>query len=150
MELSSAEQSVIGRPERAQRGSSVRNGLFRKGRFFSGFWRRMPDLPKAPRRGVTHGVAYVVCDCVRPSRGSWMVSGGLLREAVARFSEPKKPSAEEVIFTGNIGPMVAGTPVYDKAVDSLRRLGAKVQATNITASGPIRWYLSFRVRPPRS
>ncbi len=48
---------------------------------------------------------------------------------------------EEVIFTGNVGPMFAGTPVYEKAVDSLRRLGAKVHATNITASSLLRWYL---------
>ena len=42
---------------------------------------------------------------------------------------------EEVTFTGNIGP---GTHVDEKAVESLRRLGAKVQATNIL----LRWRLS--------
>ena len=49
---------------------------------------------------------------------------------------------EEIIFTGNIGEMVAGTPDYNKAVDSLRRLGARMQATNITALSPLRWCLS--------
>jgi hypothetical protein len=49
---------------------------------------------------------------------------------------------EEIIFTGNVGPMAAGTSAYDKAEDSLRRLGAKVHATNVTASLPLRWYLS--------
>ena len=49
---------------------------------------------------------------------------------------------EEIIFTGNIGP----GPGYDKsacdkAQESLRRLGAKVQATSITASRLLRWYL---------
>jgi hypothetical protein len=65
---------------------------------------------------------------------------------------------EEIIFTANIGRMAAGT-AYDKAVDSLRRLGAKVHATNdvtawlplpwhaanaanVIASLPLRWYLS--------
>jgi hypothetical protein len=33
---------------------------------------------------------------------------------------------EEIIFTGNISPMVAGTADHLKAVESLRRLGAKV------------------------
>ena len=50
---------------------------------------------------------------------------------------------EEIIFTGNIGP----GPGYDKsacdkAQESLRRLGAKVQATSITASRLLRRYLS--------
>ena len=55
---------------------------------------------------------------------------------------------EEIIFTGNIGPMVKGTPAYDKAEESLRRLAAKVNATNATAATSItalrllRWYLS--------
>jgi hypothetical protein len=49
---------------------------------------------------------------------------------------------EEIIFSGNVGTMVANTPIYEKAVDSLRRLGAKVQAVNVTASPPLDWFLS--------
>ena len=53
---------------------------------------------------------------------------------------------EEVIFTANLNPIAAETPRYDKAYDnaaeSLRRLGAKVQATNVTATRPLRWFLS--------
>jgi hypothetical protein len=49
---------------------------------------------------------------------------------------------EEIIFTGNVGAMVTDTPAYDKAVDSLRRLGARVQAANVSASKPLRWFLS--------
>jgi hypothetical protein len=49
---------------------------------------------------------------------------------------------EEIIFTGNVGPMATGGSDYEKAEDSLRRLGAKVHATNATASLPLRWYLS--------
>jgi hypothetical protein len=50
---------------------------------------------------------------------------------------------EEVIFTGNVGQMVVGTSVYDEAVESLRRLGAKVQAMDVTATRPLRWLLSW-------
>ena len=49
---------------------------------------------------------------------------------------------EEIIFTGNAGPMTVGTASYENAVESLRRLGAKVQATDVTASPPLRWFLS--------
>ena len=49
---------------------------------------------------------------------------------------------EAIIFTGNVGPMATGGSDYEKAEDSLRRLGAKVHATNATASLPLRWYLS--------
>jgi hypothetical protein len=48
---------------------------------------------------------------------------------------------EEIIFTANIGRMAAGT-VCDKAQESLRRLGAKLNAGNATASYLLRRYLS--------
>jgi hypothetical protein len=48
---------------------------------------------------------------------------------------------EEVILAGNIGPMRAGTSDY-RAIERLRRLGAQVRATSITASPLLRWYLS--------
>jgi hypothetical protein len=51
---------------------------------------------------------------------------------------------EEVIFTGNIDAMVAGKPEYEKAVNTLRRLGAKVQATNVAAAPPLLWFLRIR------
>ena len=34
-------------------------------------------------------------------------------------------------------------PAYEKAVESLRRLGAKMHSTNVTASSLLRWYLSI-------
>ena len=53
---------------------------------------------------------------------------------------------EEIIFTGNVDAMVEHKANYDKAVESLRRLGAKVQATNVSVSSlpfvPLRWFLS--------
>jgi hypothetical protein len=57
---------------------------------------------------------------------------------------------EEIIFTGNIGPMVEHTADHDKAVESLRRLGARVRAMNANVSVsslpfvyvPLRWFLS--------
>jgi hypothetical protein len=50
---------------------------------------------------------------------------------------------EEIIFTGNLGPMVANKPDCEKAVETLRRLGAKVQATYIKALPPLRWWFSI-------
>jgi hypothetical protein len=38
---------------------------------------------------------------------------------------------EEMVFTANVDQMVAGTPAYGIAVESLRRLGAKVLATDV-------------------
>jgi hypothetical protein len=49
---------------------------------------------------------------------------------------------EEIIFTGNAGVMTAHMPSYEKAVESLRRLGAKMHATNVGAQLPLRWFLS--------
>jgi hypothetical protein len=49
---------------------------------------------------------------------------------------------EEVIFTANVAPIAAHDPRYRKTADSLRRLGAKVLAMNITESRPLRRYLS--------
>jgi len=49
---------------------------------------------------------------------------------------------EEIIFTVNAGPMTVHTPDYEKAVESLRRLGAKVQATDVTAPRLLRRFLS--------
>jgi hypothetical protein len=49
---------------------------------------------------------------------------------------------EEILFTGNIGPMTAHhKESYDPAMGQLRRLGAKVQAMNISATPPLRWFL---------
>jgi hypothetical protein len=60
------------------------------------------------------------------------------------FRNLRKRVHEEVIFTGNIDPMVAGKPEHAKAVESLRRLGAQVQATDVAAVRPLRWFLSVR------
>lgn len=49
---------------------------------------------------------------------------------------------EEMIFTANINQIVEGNPAYWTAVESLRRLGAKVQATNVSALPLLRWFLS--------
>jgi hypothetical protein len=51
---------------------------------------------------------------------------------------------------GNVGAMVEDTANYDKAVQSLRRPGAKVQAVNVSVSSlpfvllPLRWFLSMQ------
>jgi hypothetical protein len=49
---------------------------------------------------------------------------------------------EEIIFTGNANPMTVGTTIYTKAQEALRRLGARVQATDVTAPRLLRWFLS--------
>src|SRR5208283_3054798 len=49
---------------------------------------------------------------------------------------------EEMIFTANVNQIVAGAPAYGTAAESLRRLGAKVQATDLTAPPLLRWFLS--------
>ena len=49
---------------------------------------------------------------------------------------------EEIVFTGNIGPMTAHyKESYDQAIGQLRRLGAKMQAMNVSATPPLRWLL---------
>lgn len=49
---------------------------------------------------------------------------------------------EEIVFTGNIGLMTAHhKESYDQAVNSLRRLGAKIQATKVSATPLLRWFL---------
>jgi hypothetical protein len=68
------------------------------------------------------------------------------------FLNLKSEVHEEIIFTGNIDPMVAHTADYDKTVESLRRLGARVQAMNAHVSVsslpfvflPLRWFLSVQ------
>ena len=57
------------------------------------------------------------------------------------FKKLRAQVHEEVIFTANIGVMVAEKPEHAKAVESLRRLGAKVQATNASAWRPLRWFI---------
>jgi hypothetical protein len=57
---------------------------------------------------------------------------------------------EEIIFTNNVDKMVDHKKAnYEKAVETLRHLGAKVQATNENVSVsplflPLRWCLSTR------
>jgi hypothetical protein len=68
------------------------------------------------------------------------------------FLNLKSQVHEEIIFTGNIDPMVEHTANYDKAVESLRRLGARVQAMNANVSVsslpfvflPLGWFLSMQ------
>jgi hypothetical protein len=51
---------------------------------------------------------------------------------------------EEMVFTGNVNQMAKGTPAYGAAMESLRRLGAKVLATDVAAPPLLRRYLSIR------
>ena len=51
---------------------------------------------------------------------------------------------EEIIYTANVGSLAMNTPDYYKAVESLRRLAARVKAAKVSASRPLGWFLSFR------
>jgi hypothetical protein len=57
------------------------------------------------------------------------------------FRTLKSQVHEEIVFTGNMGGMVVPD---DKTVESLRRLGARVQATDVSASRPLKWFLRVR------
>jgi len=79
--------------------------------------------------------------------GGWIVIS-FFAKPLLDFLNLRSQVHEEIIFTGNIGPMAEGTANYDKAVESLRRLGAKVQATNVSVSSlpfvPLGWFLSMQ------
>ena len=86
----------------------------------------------------------MVGDCVYSSRGDRMGTTHFFGRPLADFMNLRKQVHEEIVFTGNIGAIVADTPAYDQAVRSLRRLGAKVQATAATDSRLLRWFLIYR------
>jgi hypothetical protein len=75
----------------------------------------------------------------------WIVTS-FFGKPLLDFLKLRSQVHEEIIFTGNIGPMVEHTANYDKAFESLRRLGARMQATNVSLSSlpfvPLRWFLS--------
>jgi hypothetical protein len=75
----------------------------------------------------------------------WIVTNFFAKPLID-FLNLRSQVHEEMIVTGNIGKMVAGTADHFKAVETLRRLGAKVQATNVSLSSlpfvPLRWCLS--------
>ena len=83
--------------------------------------------------------------------GGWIVLS-FFAKPLLDFLSLRSQVHEEIIFTGNIGPMAEGTADYLKAVESQRRLGAKVQAMNAHVSVsslpfvflPLRWFLSMQ------
>jgi hypothetical protein len=72
------------------------------------------------------------------------VCNELFCKAVPRFLDPRGLVFEEMIVTANVDQIVEGTPAYWTAVETLRRLGAKVLATDVAASRQLRWFLSKR------
>ena len=85
----------------------------------------------------------MVCDCVPPLGVAGWLAASFFGKPLLDFLNLRGQVHEEVIFTANVGQMVANTSDYDKAVNSLRRLGAKLHATNVTTSYLLRWYLSI-------
>jgi hypothetical protein len=89
----------------------------------------------------------VVGNRILPSRCRWVAFDRLFRKPLFDFMNLRGQVHEEIIFTGNIGGRIEGEVKYDeaardKAVDSLRRLAAKVLATEASAWFPLRWCLS--------
>jgi hypothetical protein len=58
------------------------------------------------------------------------------------FLNLRREVHEEIIFTANIGQMISSTSEHDQAQDTLRRLGARMQATHASALSLLRWFLS--------
>ncbi len=73
----------------------------------------------------------------------WLVTS-FFAKPLLDFLDLKKRVFEEIIFTGNIGAMVANEPAFEEAVDDLRRLGAQLQATAATDSIILRLFLAKR------
>ena len=71
----------------------------------------------------------------------WLATS-LLAKPWLDFLNLRSQVLEEMAFTANVND--ENMTVYKSAVESLRRLGAKVQATDITALPLLRWFLSKR------
>ncbi|MCL2384229.1 MAG: hypothetical protein FWC84_00130 [Alphaproteobacteria bacterium] len=79
-----------------------------------------------------------------------MLLGALGWFATSFFAKPllefinlKSEVLEEMIFSANIDALSEGLPIYKTAVESLRRLGAKVLATDVTAPWLLRKFLDL-------
>lgn len=59
------------------------------------------------------------------------------------FINLKSEVLEEMIFSANIDALSEGLPIYKTAVESLRHLGAKVLATDVTAPWLLRKFLDL-------
>lgn len=73
----------------------------------------------------------------------WIVTN-FFAKPLLDFLKLRSQVHEDIIFTNNVGKMVEHTANYNKAVELLRRLGAKMQATNVSASLLLRWFLSSK------
>lgn len=71
----------------------------------------------------------------------WLVTS-FFAKPLLDFLNLRTQVHEEIVFTSNVGHVIAGTPDSNEAVAMLRRLGARVEATNVTASVVLRWFLS--------
>jgi hypothetical protein len=73
----------------------------------------------------------------------WLVAS-LLGKPFLDFLALRGQVHEEMVFTANIGPMMGhDKEACDKAVESLRRLGAKMQAMNVSATPQLRWFFNY-------
>jgi hypothetical protein len=80
--------------------------------------------------------------------GGWLLTG-FFGKPLLDFQNLRSQVHEEIVYTRNIGGRVEGEVNYDeaahdKAVDSLRRLAAKVLATEASAWFLLRRFLAVR------
>ncbi len=75
----------------------------------------------------------------------WLITSFFAKPLID-FLDLRRKVHEEIVYTGNIGAMQLGQKEdrakFDEAVEDLRRLGAKVQATNVAATWPLRIFRS--------
>ena len=74
----------------------------------------------------------------------WFVASFFAKPLLNFLNLRNKVHEEMILHTANIDTMTPPGLAYVEAVVSLRRLGAKVQAVNSTASGLLRWFLFIR------
>jgi hypothetical protein len=74
----------------------------------------------------------------------WLVAS-FFGKPLVEFLDLRRKVHEEIVYTGNVSTMSLEIPEekrrYEAAFENLRRLGAKVQATNVASSWPLRLFL---------
>jgi hypothetical protein len=71
----------------------------------------------------------------------WLITS-FIGKPFIDFLDLRRKVHEEIVYTGNIGAMQLGQEdqraKFEGAFENLRRLGAKVQATHVAATRPLR------------
>ena len=105
------------------------------------YWLNHASQTKKPVQWLTEPLMWCGIVSVLLGVAGWFVTS-FFAKPLLDFWNLRSQVQEEIIFTANIAPIAADDSRYRKTVDSLRRLGAKVLAMNITESRLLRRYLS--------